>query len=417
MLRNHGGGHAPVNYLELFFDLVFVFAITQLSHGLLHHLNWHGLAESLALFLAVWWAWIYTAWVTNWANPDRMPVRLMLLGVMLLSLGMAVTLPEAFGARGLAFAASYIAIQLGRSLGMALIFAGEGRARRRNMMRIALWFVASAPLWLAGGMVANAGHRLVLWLAALAIEYAGPMAMFVVPGLGRSKVTDWDISGSHMAERCALFIIIALGEGIIVTGAIFASQPPDAARVGALIIAFVSAVLMWWLYFDVGAPRGTRLIASNTQPGRLARNAYTYLHMPIVLGIVIGAVGDALLLEHSTEPADARLVLVVCGGAILFLLGIGLFKRLHNTFRNLPFSHMVAIILFAALGLLGWWRPPSSLAFSGLGCAILALTAVWEWVSYNGGWLERMEARGWRIGAALRARAQRRLAARQAQGD
>jgi low temperature requirement protein LtrA len=322
---------------------------------------------------------------------------------------MAVTLPEAFGAQGLAFAASYVALQLGRSLGMALIFAGEGRARMRNMMRIALWFAASAPLWLAGGMVADANYRLALWLAALAIEYAGPMAMFVVPGLGRSKVTDWDISGSHMAERCALFIIIALGEGIIVAGAIFVSQPPDAGRIGALVIAFVSAVLMWWLYFDIGAPRGTQLIAGNAQPGRLARNAYTYLHMPIVLGIVIGAVGDALLFEHGAGPAGARLVLVVCGGAILYLLGIGLFKRFHNTFRNLPFSHLVGIILFAALGLLGWWLQPSSLAFSGLGCAILALTALWEWVSYNGGWLERIEARGWKLGERFRARAQRRL--------
>src|SRR3546814_4930311 len=107
--------------------------------------------------------------------------------------------------------------------------------------------------------------------------------------------------------------------------------------------------------------------------------------MPSVLGIVIGAVGDALLIEHSTERADARLVLVVCGGAILFLLGVGLFKRFHNTFRNLPFSHLVAILLFVALGLLGLWRPPSSLAFSGLGCVILALPELWEWVYYNDG--------------------------------
>ena len=133
MLRNHGGGHAPVSFLELFFDLVFVFAITQLSHGLLHHLSWHGFAEAVVLFLAVWWALIYTTWVTNWANPDRLPIRVMLLTVMLLSLGMAVAIPEAFAAQGLVFAVCYVAIQLGRSAIMARLFRADSAARVRNI--------------------------------------------------------------------------------------------------------------------------------------------------------------------------------------------------------------------------------------------------------------------------------------------
>jgi low temperature requirement protein LtrA len=416
MLRGHGGGHAPVSMLELFFDLVFVFAITQLSHGLLHHLSWLGLAEAVVLFCAVWWAWIYTAWVTNWANPDRMPIRLLLLAVMLLSLVMAVAIPQAFGELGLVFAAGYVALQIGRSLVMALIFNSEGRARLNNMMRITLWFAASAPLWLAGGLTSDPVLRLALWLAALAIEYAGPMAMFQVPGLGRSSGADWDISGSHMAERCALFIIIALGEGIVVTGSNFASLPLDQARVTAFVIAFLSAALMW-LYFDLGAERGQRLIAGHEQAGRVARNAYTYLHMPIVLGIVIAAVGDALLLRAGSGLAGPELVAVQTGGLVVFLIGLGLFKRHGNTFSNFPFSHLIAILMLLALGVLGWTVPIPAARFAALGVAVLLLTCVWEWVSYHGGWLERMEARGWALAKRLRQRNERRSAERLARRD
>jgi low temperature requirement protein LtrA len=414
VLRNHGGGAAPVSPLELFFDLVFVFAITQLSHGLLHHLSWHGLAESVVLFLAVWWAWIYTTWVTNWANPDRLPIRALLVAVMLLSLGMAVAIPEAFAGQGVVFAACYVAIQLGRSAIMAWLFNAESPDRRRNMSRIALWFAASAPLWLAGGFANDPNLRLALWLAALGIEYAGPFALFRVPGLGHSRLSDWDISGSHMAERCALFIIIALGEGIVVTGNTFAGQPFEAARIGGFVIAFLSAALMWWLYFDVGAERGTRLIAGHAQAGRLARNAYTYLHMPIVLGIVISAVSDALLLKAGGGQAGSGLIAAQTGGNIVFLFGVGLFKRHSNPMGNFPMSHIFALGLFAALGLAGWSAPMPAARFAGLGVAILALTCVWEWVSYHGGWMERMDAAGIPFPERIRQRAERRLSERQA---
>lgn len=408
LLRNHGGGHAPVSYLELFFDLVFVFAITQLSHTLHHHLSWHGLAEGAAMFLAVWWGWIYTTWVTNWADPNRLPVRLILLGVMLASLVMAVAIPDAFGSHGLLFAGSYVALQVGRSFATALIFQREGAARMRNMLRISLWFVASAPLWIGGGLVPDPSLRLLLWLAALAIEYAGPMTMFRTPWLGRSSGSDWDISGSHMAERCALFVIIALGEGIVVTGANVADSPWGSGLAQALVVAFAGSALLWWLYFDLGAERGARLIAGHEQVGRVARNAFTYLHMPIVLAVVIMAVGDALLLEQWHQPAGKPLVLVQTGGSVLFLAGLGLFKRYANTIRNFPLSHMVAVALFMLLGLWAWFAPPGTLEFAVLGVLILLATAVWEWVSYNGGWMERLERMGVPYPQRVRDRFERR---------
>lgn len=414
MLRNHGGGHAPVSNLELFFDLVFVFAITQLSHFLGHHPGWLGFAEGLALFLALWWAWMYTTWVTNWLNPDRLPVRLMLLALMLLSLGMAVSLPTAFADKGLVFAACYVALQVGRSLWVAWAFASEKAHNARNMVRISLWFCVSAPLWI-GGALAGGVVQLITWLAALAIEYTGPFLLYAVPGLGRARMSDWDISGSHMAERCSLFIIIALGEGIVVTGTSFAGGPADAAHIQAALIAFATSALMWWLYFDIGAERGTRLIDGHSQIGRIARNAYTYLHMPIVLGIVIAAVGDALLLDRPEGTASPALVAMQTGGTMLFLVGLGLFKRFANTLGNFPMSHTIAVVLVAALGLTGWFGAVSALPFARLVAAILLLAAVWEWVSYHGGWVERAERLGLPVPARIKERAERRRAEIEAQ--
>ncbi len=394
LLRNHGGGHAPVSYLELFFDLVFVFAITQLSHTLHDHLTWHGLAEGVVMFLAVWWGWIYTTWVANWANPDRLPVRLLLLAVMLASLLMAVAIPDAFGRDGLVFAGAYVVMQLGRSLCTTWIFRHEGHDRVRNMLRISLWFCATAPLWLIGAQSGDPNLRLVLWGAALAIEYAGPSVMFWVPGMGRSRGTDWDISGSHMAERCALFIIIALGEGIVVTGTAIAQAPLGPGLTTAFVTAFVGSALMWWLYFDMGAQRGAQFISGHSQAGRVARNAFTYLHMPIVLGVVISAVGDALLLEHWNEAASAEMVLVNTGGLLLFMGGLGLFKRFSNPIGNFPLSHLVAMLALAGIGLVALRWPMLTLHFAMRCVAILLLTAVWEWVSYHGGWMERLEKLG-----------------------
>ncbi|MFM5916372.1 MAG: low temperature requirement protein A [Novosphingobium sp.] len=411
LLRNHNGGHAPVSNLELFFDLVYVFAITQISGFVHHHLEPMGLIEGALLFLAVWWAWMYTTWAANWLNPERIPVRLLLLALMFVSLAMAVVLPKAFADKALNFALFYVALQIGRSAVVALMFGSEKAPNTLNMWRITIWFAASGVLWIYGAV---AGHetQLVCWAAALTIEYAGPFALFRTPGLGRSRLSDWNISGSHMAERCSLFIIIALGEGIIVTGASFAGLPMQMGRVAALVIAFISSALMWWLYFDLGAERGARMIAGHAQVGRVARNAYTYLHMPIVLGIVICAVADALLLEDWDRAVTHQFLAVQIGGLLLFIVGVGLFKRSANALGNFPFSHLIALLLIAPLAVWNWLYPMTTAGLA-LGCTLILLfTAFQEWVSYHGGWVERWEARGWRIGTIVRERSERRRARR-----
>lgn len=270
LLRNHAGGPTPVSYLELFFDLVYVFAITQISHLLLHELSWRGLAQAAIVFAAVWWAWMYTTWFANWADPERVPVRIALLLVMLASLIMAVALPRAFGGGGaLTFASAYVAIQVGRTVFLAIIMRRAEGESGINMMRIAIWFMASGLLWIGGAVLAEGPARMGWWIAALAIEYAGPAALFYVPFLGRSNVREWTISGHHMAERAALFIIIALGEGIVVTGGTFAAETMSRGNTAAFLIAFAGSVMMWWVYFDVGAKRGAELIAHHAEPAAL----------------------------------------------------------------------------------------------------------------------------------------------------
>src|ERR671910_64516 len=161
LLRTRDGGEQRATPLELFFDLVYVFAITQLSHLLLDHLTVEGVLETLFLLLAVWWAWIYTTWVTNWFDPDRLPVRLMLIAVMLASLIMSVAIPEAFGERGLMFATGYVAIQVGRTA-FVLAVLGGNHPLSRNFQRVLSWYVVSGPLWIMGGLLEGEA-RYVLW--------------------------------------------------------------------------------------------------------------------------------------------------------------------------------------------------------------------------------------------------------------
>lgn len=388
LLRNHGGGHAPVSYLELFFDLVYVFAITQISHFLHYHPGWQGIAQSAVLFLALWWAWMFTTWAANWADPERVPVRLLLIALMFLSLTMAVAIPDAFGPLGLLFAASYVVLQIGRTFAMVLIFRRANPANARNMVRITLWFVASAPLWIAGALAVPA-ERIIWWGLAIALEYTGPLAYFRVPGLGQANPSEWDISGGHMAERCALFVIIALGEGVVMTGAAVAKAGLGEGNALAFAFAFIGSALMWWLYFDLGAPRASEHISHHEQPGRMARSAYTYLHMPIAAGIVVYAVADAILLDAPLAATSAGLVWAMCGGATLFLAGLGLFKRTSNRHHNVPLSHWAGLLLFAALAMAGMTISMPAMVFAAAGQAVLLIVAVWEWGSYHGGWRER----------------------------
>jgi low temperature requirement protein LtrA len=401
LLRDHRGGRAAVSNLELFFDLVFVFAITQLSHVLLERLTWFGAAQAAVLFFAVWWAWVYTTWATNWIDPDRALNRLVIGLVMLASLAMACAIPFAWGERGWVFVAAYLAVQIGRTAYTSFAL-GEWRAGTgTNMLRATLWFCVAAVPWILGALSEDILQRMAWWVAALAIEYLGPLTFFRFPGLGRSRPEEWEISGSHMAERCGLFIIIALGEGLVITGATYAAAPPAAGLDAAFVNAFIGSFAMWWVYFDVGAQRGADHIEHHDAPGLVARQAFTYWHIPIVAGIILLAVTDELALADPLDPAHGDFVLVVTAGLALFVWGNMAFKKITGSSGFYPLSH-------------GFALHPPHLALAFAATATLAIIALWEWGSFHGGWVERMEARGWWLGRVLRRRIERRRAAREA---
>lgn len=368
--------HARVSFVELFFDLVFVFAITQISHTLLEHFSGLGLAQAALLLGAVWWVWIYTSWVTNWLDPETTPVRLLLFVLMFLGLIMSCSLPDAFGERGLVFAGAYVATQLLRSLFTMVSLKGASPANYRNFQRITIWLSIFALFWIAGGL-SEGPLRFGLWLVALGIEYAGPALGFRVAGLGRSMTSDWNVEGGHLAERCALFIIIALGESVLMTGATAAKLPVDAVNLTAFVNAFVSSVAMWWIYFHIGAERGSHLIAHSADPGRIARIAYTYLHILLVAGIILVAVGDELVIAHPLGHTEARTAITVAAGPVCYLLGNLLFKRV--TAGWYPLSHLIGLGLIAILAFCSNLLPP--LGFSLTATAILVLVATWEAIS------------------------------------
>ncbi len=370
------GGHHRVTYVELFFDLVFVFAITQISHTLLEHFTPLGVLQVSILFLAIWWVWIYTSWITNWLDPERTPVRALLFVLMLAGLVLSTSIPQAFEERGLAFGVAFAAMQVGRTAFTYYAVPDTQPALKRNFVRILAWLSLSAIFWIAGGF-AHGHIRLLLWGLALFIEYVSAAASFWTPGLGRSAVQDWTVEGGHMAERCALFIIIALGESILVTGATFAKLTWTGDAAGAFLVAFTGSLAMWWIYFHKGAEAGAHSISQAKDPGRVARLAYTYLHMPIVAGIVVVAVGDELVLAHPQGHADPKMVLSLVGGPLLFLIGTILFKRtIHG---RLQLSHLVGIGALLVLAPFGQLLTP--LGLSAATTAILLVVGVWEAIS------------------------------------
>jgi low temperature requirement protein LtrA len=372
LLRARGERRQRVTSVELFFDLVYVFAVTQLSHLLLEHLTLHGAVQTLMLLLAVWWAWVYTAWFTNWFDPNQPAVRLTLVGVMLASLIMSATLPAAFAERGLIFAGAYVAMQVGRTAFVVAALEG-GDPLRRNFQRILAWSVASGVLWLAGGL-AEGTAREALWLGALAVDYAAPVCGFATPGLGRSRTTDWTIVGEHLAERCQLLIIVAFGESILVTGATFGGLPLSAATLTAFVVAFAGSVALWWIYFDRGAEASSEAMSAADDPGRLGRSAYTYFHLPMVAGIIVAAVGDELTIAHPDAPATAATTAVILGGPALYLAGNALFK--WAVWGRLAWSRLVAIGALALLAPAADVLP--ALALAGAAALIVVVLAVWD---------------------------------------
>ncbi|WP_326562770.1 low temperature requirement protein A [Micromonospora sp. NBC_01796] len=377
-------GRGQVTFVELFFDLIYVLGVTQLTHLLITHLTPLGALQTLLLLLALWFAWVDTSWVTNWFDPNQLGVRLMLVVLMLLSLIISASVPEAYGQRGIWVAGAYAAIQVGRNVFVVLALGRAGADEspeqrsqrlglRLNFERLLLWKSVSSALWVAGGL-SHGSVRLMFWAIAVVIEYCGAAAGFYVPRLGRSTPADWHISGRHLAERGQLFILIALGESILITGTVFGERPAVAPHLLAFVVSFLGSVALWWLYFDRSAEAASAVIDQSEDPGRIGRSAFTYFQLPMVAGIIVAAVGDELVIAHPDGHSGWATIVTVLGGPALFLAGHALFK--HSVFGGVSKPRVVAFAVLAALVPVGLVVPP--LVLSLLATLVVAGVGVWD---------------------------------------
>ena len=367
--RRTDGASQRASTLELFYDLVFVFAITQVSHLLLEHLTWGGAGQALIVLLAVWWSWNYTTWTTNELDTETIPVRLLLLALMLVSLLMAVAIPDAFGEHALLFAVSYVAIQVGRHAFLTFAAAEPGTMERERVGRILTWFVAAGVLWIAGALV-DGPVRTALWLAALALDYGAPLVLFWVPGRPRLEGATWDVGTEHFAERFGLFIILALGESIVLIGATTSESDLTSATILAFVMAFLASAAIWWLYFTSVARVGEHYLAVSEDRTTLARDAYTYLHVVFAAGIIMTAVGDELVIAHPTEVLPLQEATAVAAGPAIYLVALTLFGyRLTGALSKRKLFGTLACVV---VGFVGLFSPALVLA----GLLIVSLVAV-----------------------------------------
>ncbi|HEY4277250.1 MAG TPA: low temperature requirement protein A [Conexibacter sp.] len=336
--------------LELFYDLVFVFAITQVSHLLLRNLNWTGVGQAALALLVVWWAWNYTTWVTNELDPESPVVRGLIVTLMLASLLLAVAIPEAFGSRALLFGGTYVFIQVGRHFFLTFVVAPAGTPERQRALHILTWFTGAGAFWIAGAL-ADGSTRTVLWLVALAIDYSAPLLTYPVPWLPKVTTAAWDVGTSHFAERFQLFVIIALGESIVMTGETTSELDLDSKRVLAFGVAFLTTAAMWWLYFNYVARIAERRLELASDRTKIARDGYTYLHVVMIAGVIVSAVGDELIIAHPAETLPGPEIAAVVAGPALYLLGHAIFRlRMAGTISWKRLGGALACVLAGLLG-------------------------------------------------------------------
>jgi low temperature requirement protein LtrA len=348
-IRRAPDQEARVTPAELFFDLVFVFVVTQLSSRLLDDLSVVGAAKTMLLLLAAWWAWVHTTWVTNWFDASTLFMRTILLVAMVAGMLGAISIPEAFGARAGLLVAGYVGIQSFRNIFVVLV-TDRADPLHRPLLRILAWTGAVAPLWVAGLLV-HGDARIAVWGVALALDYAGPFLGHWTPGLGRTRPNEWHLEPSHFVERLELFLIIGLGESIVAAGATTSGLEPTATRLTAMLVSMLMTAAFWWLYFDFHAARTLeRLRAAEDDRGRIGRDL-SYLYVFLVAGIIVAAVGNELVIAHPTEPLHGAELVALAAGPVLYLLGsVALKIRVLQVRWEPRFAAAVLVALATAAG-------------------------------------------------------------------
>ena len=332
------GGPQRATLLELLFDLVFVAAIALSSTTLAGDIGWHGVVRVALPLAAVWWVWSITALTTDFYDPQRPQIQVVIVSAMLGAMMLAASVPEALGERALVFAGTYVAVHIGR--GIILVASLGGSVAQARAARFAIWFVVSGVAWLVGALV---GERLrtILWPLALLVDYVSAGFRYPVPWLGRVPLHQYGKAGEHLGERYQQFMILALGDLILVPTIRYSQTEPSAARTTAFLVTFANALLLWQIY--VYRAGSLLLTVVNRRPDRVVRWA-PYSHVLMVAGIVATAAGSDLVVGQPTGRTPTGWVALIAGGSMLFLIG-------RTTFEYQVYSR-VSWTRFAFMGLL-----------------------------------------------------------------
>jgi low temperature requirement protein LtrA len=366
-VQTRAEGEERVTALELFFDLIFVFAITQVTSLVSAHPTWSGLAEGLLVLGMLWWAWAAYAWLTSTVNPDEGVVRLAMFAAMGAMLIASLAVPGAFGGDAVIFAAAYAGVRIAHIV--LYVLAGRGEGDRELVLAVLRFtpssLVAAALLFAAAGL--DGTPQIVAWLVALVIDLAGPL-------IGRAR--GWHLAPGHFAERHALIVIIALGESIVALGVGAAGVSLDAGVVTAAVLGLAVACALWWAYFDVVALVAERKLREATGNAQLAmaRDSYSYLHLPMVAGIVLFAVGVKKTLGDVGKELDTVPAVALCCGLALYLVAHVLF-RIRNV-RTLNRQRLVAAAVLVGLTPIAVTIP--ALATLALAAAVLTALIAYE---------------------------------------
>ncbi|HEY1369338.1 MAG TPA: low temperature requirement protein A [Gaiellaceae bacterium] len=328
-----------VTALELFFDLVFVFAITQVTGFIYHDPTWTRLLESMALLMVLWFAWSGYVWLGNTAATDEGPIRVVLLTVMGPLLIVSLTVPHAFGKDALAFGIAFFFVRALHIAAYVVLARGDPQLGT-VVFRLARAMLPAAALLVVAGTVTGPA-RAACWVAAIAVDYGG---VFLAGTKG------WRVEPAHFAERHGLMIIIALGESIVAIGVGAASLGVGASVVVGGLLGIAVAAALWWAYFDVVSTVAERKLREASPDARalMARNSYTYMHLPMVAGIVIFAFGVKTMLAHVHVHLEPLPAAALCGGVALYFLALSSFKRLNIGSFNRPRLVAAGILIVLA---------------------------------------------------------------------
>ena len=354
-----------VKPLELFFDLVFVLGFTQCTALMAAQPTWAGVGRGMLVLAVIWWAWVCYAWLTNLIEPEEGAVRLAMFGAMVALLVVALCIPEAFGDRALAFAIAYGVVRVGH-LVLYLLAARDRPSLRRWLLGYAASTTAVIGL-LVGASFADGAVQAAIWCAVIALDWGVPAV---------SGVEHWQLVPAHFAERHNLVIILALGETVVALGA-GAEVELTATVVVAAGLGVGLAAAFWWTYFDLVAivtERRLTQAAEGPERNTLARDSYSYLHFPMVAGIVLTALAFHETLAHVGESLDTVHAFALLGGSALYLLA-HVVLRLRNAHTISPTRLGTAIVLLVLI--------PAAVHVAALTAIITTNVLLWAMIGYE----------------------------------